>query len=102
MKNRVGKKKNRIKKEMESLGIDVDNLQYSCEEDSLPTKRISFGMLRHFAKRKSYKSGWAIAQYKNIFGSFPVRSWNSDPLIIPNSALKEYVYASARAYMESK
>ncbi len=102
MKNRVGKKKNRIRKELSALGIDVDNIEYSCESDKLPTKRISFAMLRHFAKSKGYRSGWAMAQFKTIYLEWPNRKWNSDPLIIPNSALKEYIYASACAYMESK
>ena len=102
MKHRVGKKKNRLKRELESLGIDINNIEYSCDSDKLPTKRISFGMLRHFAKQKGYKGGWAMAQYRTIYSEWPVRKWNSDPLIVPNSALKEYIFASARAYQGDK
>jgi len=101
MKRRVGKKKSKLINELESLGIDISNIKYSCEEDKLPTKRIAFGMLRHFAKNKGYKNGWAMAQFRNIYSEWPVRKWNADPMIVPNTALKEYVYASARAYAEA-
>lgn len=102
MKHRVGKKKNRIKKELSALGIDVDNVEYICNSDKLPTERISFSMLRHYAKSKSYKPGWAMAQFKTIYMKWPNRKWNSDPLIIPNNALKSYIYASAKSHYEGK
>lgn len=101
-KNRVGKKRNRIRNELQSLGIDIENLQYTCDPNKIPTAREGYAMLRHYAKKKKYKSNWAMAQHRNIYGDWPSRTWNSDPLMVPNPALLEYVYAAASAWRQER
>ena len=102
MGKRRGKKNYGVRDELLALGVDVNNLECSIDPDQLPEPRIGFGMLRHFAKRKSYKTGWALAQYRNIYETFPPREWNSDPLIVPNRRLMSYVYAAAEAWRKDQ
>jgi hypothetical protein len=94
----MSKKKNRLKNDLQALGIDIENIPFSGDPQKLPSARESFAMLRHYAKRKGYKSAWALVQHKSIFGSWPARRWHSDPLIIPNFAVLGYIQAAARNY----
>jgi DNA repair protein RadD len=50
-----------------------------------------YGQLKHYARSKGYKSGWAYNQYKSYMGIFPPNTLNSVPEVPPSPELLSWI-----------
>lgn len=58
--------------------------------------------LKSIAEERAYKPGWAAAKYKDKFGDWPPRDWNSLPPRQPSAATRRWVKSTFIAWIRGK
>jgi DNA repair protein RadD len=89
-----GKEVRTLEGELVEIGMHLDREQ----QDQLGF----FCELRGVAVERGYKPGWAAHKFKEKFGDWPSRTWNSSPVLKPSEETRRWVKGMAIRYIKSR
>ena len=72
------------------------------QKNGWPTDEDFFRMLRHYAQRKHYSSGWAAYKYRDRLGDWPPDAWKRGPIVAPIPLVNNWIQMKEIQYHKGK
>jgi DNA repair protein RadD len=61
-----------------------------------------YAELRGFGAEKGFKAGWAAHKFRELYGDWPPREWNRQPLVKPSEETRRWIKSKAIAWLKSR